>query len=218
MTPLVWTLVLTLLLPFELLAQRQVGDLLDLTKDIPPQKERVVSSGSGGGPFVPGSPRKEIPVGITLLRLDKTTYQLGGRIVYEVRLENVSNHDLTLPWSLDLDKVKPDEKKDPPGYLTSSVSLVFNDPIYGIEFVGLASLYGSQLVPDSLKVLRPNERVRIRAARTFFFGDARISDRVIRELPIRLDLSAYFNLQDRPFDPTYDSSFSQNCINVQLEK
>ena len=67
-------------------------------------------------------------------------------------------------------------------------------------------------------MLRPNEKVRIRAAGTFFFGDTRISDRVIRELHIRLDLSAYFNLQDRPFDPTYDSSFSQNRINVQLEK
>ena len=218
MIPFVWTLALTLLLPFELLAQRQVGDLLDLTKDIPPQKERV-SGGSGGGPILIGSTiKKEVPLRITLLHFDKLAYRLGEQIVYEVRLENVSNHDLTLPWSLDLDKVKPDEKKDPPGYLTSSLSLVFNDPIYGIEFVGLASLYGSQLVPDSLKVLRPNERVRIRAARTFFFGDARISDRVIRELPIRLDLSAYFNLQDRPFDPTYDSSFSQNCINVQLEK
>ena len=77
MIPFVWTLALTLLLPFELLAQRQVGDLLDLTKDIPPHKERV-SGGSGGGPILIGSTiKKEVPLRITLLHFDKLAYRLG---------------------------------------------------------------------------------------------------------------------------------------------
>jgi hypothetical protein len=200
--------------------QRDQG-FLDLTKPRPPQKERGGGrgeGGSGGGGDGVVSPRRVVPVRVTLLSLDKDSYQLGDQVIYEVMLENITNATLVIPWSDDYDRVKPDEETDPPGYLTATLYLVLGDrPAYD-PFTALQGIYGSRLVSGSLKKLLPGQTVRIRAPGTWWFYSEDEEKRVLAMVPHTFEVRARFTLQDRPINPRYEPALSANSLAVELTK
>jgi len=214
------TTILCLSLLFVPIAQHQDDNFLDLTKNRPPQKKRTHLVGKGGGVGVGNGlhMQKTVPLKLTLLSLDKRSYQLGDHWIYEVILENITRDTLVIPWSPDYDRVKPDEEKDPPGYLHAFLSLVINDEVSGQQFMPGEVIYGSELVPGSLKRLHPGQKVRIRASGQIYFGQADVYKRVLAKLPDRFDVRANFTLWDRPINPCYEPAVSTNSITIELKR
>jgi len=199
-------------------AQQQEDNFLDLTKVKPSNKGKLFGTGSGGGVGTNDTRFESLPLRITLLSLDNRSYQLGERAIYEVRLENISGTTLVIPWSPDLDKVKPDERVYPTGYMDAFLRLVIKDEVSGDESITGQGLYGSQLVPSSLKTLRPREAVTIRASGHLGFGNTDVTKRVLIKLPHTFEVRAGFSLRDRPFNSRYQPALSANSLTVELKK
>src|SRR5438270_1978849 len=120
--------------------QKKDESFLDLTKKRPPEKLRLkMKGGLGGGVgMTTHTPSSDvIPLKITLLSLDKQTYQLADKVMYQVMLENITNDVLVIPWSADYDRVRPDEDHVPSGYIHASLSLLIRYEIAGEEFIAV---------------------------------------------------------------------------------
>lgn len=209
------------LLLLEPIFQQRNDDFLDLTKPKRPQKERAGGRGTGGGGGMGNGhipPRTIIPMKVTLLSLDKSSYQLGDQVIYEVVLENITQDTLLIPWSDDYDEVKPDEDRNPPGYIHASLSLEIKDERGVYKFMALQPIVGSQMVRGSLKSLRQGQKVRIRAPGSWWFTSEDEKKRVLEKLPQTFEVRARFDLEDRPIDPRYEPALSANSLTVELRK
>ena len=202
--------------------QRKDNNFLDLTRKPPHQKQR---SGTGrGGGMGPGGgdgrsfPVKIVPLKVVLLSLDKSSYQLGDQVIYEVTLENVTDKVLVIPWSVDYDRVKPNEEHDPPGYMWAYLSLVIKDEISGDQFMAGRGINGSQLLRGSLKRLQPGQRVRIRAKAPWSGFQEAVYKRVLAKLPQTFEVRADFALYDPAINPRFEPALSTNSLSVELRR
>lgn len=214
-------------------AQQRKPDFLDLTKT-PPQKMRPYRKGGGagaGGGDGWKAPPKIIPVKVTLLSLDKRSYQLGDEVIYEVVLENTTKDVLVIPWSGDYDKVKPDEERGPPSYIYAFLGLVIkgeiggDQSIAGQEIFGVGQgIHGSQLLRGSLKSLSPGQKVRIRAAGRWSVSSTDEASRrllaklVLAKLPHTFEVSAQFRLTETQINSRYEPAISANSLTVELRR
>lgn len=94
-------------------------------------------------------------------------YRYGEPMVFEVVLENVGEHGVTLPWSVDWAGVglSPEQPAEvPPEYWNAAVSVRAapakpSEGDLGYRLV-LEELWGSARLPGSLKRLKPGEAVK----------------------------------------------------------
>jgi hypothetical protein len=210
---------ITILFLWEPSIRFQNDDFLDLTKARVSLSEKTSGSGRGrgvgpGGPLTPEAP-KVPPLKVTLLGLDKRSYQIGDEAIFEIKIENVTKNPIVVPWSADHGKVNPDENRTPPNYLVSGVSLTFRDGVDGELIFGGEGIYGSGLVPGSLKTLKPGQSVRIRAATRLSLMIPENGARLARKLPLKIELRAKYSFLEGSY---YEPILSENEIIIELRK
>lgn len=203
-----------------LLAQAQErDDYLGLKQNRPPQRERLSGIGTGAvGGLGHTSSWKPAMLKVTLVSLDKQTYELGEEVIYEITLENISKDDLIIPYSVDYDKVKPDEESNPPGYASMFLSLVINDELTGKQFVAGESLYGSELLSGSLKRLEPGQKVTIRIPGRLSFFEADVMKKILGKLPRTFAVRAMASLSGVSVDSPDKTAISQNSLTLELQR
>ncbi len=197
---------------------RQDPNFLDLTayesaEDRPPRTGGGLASSVGGADSL-----KSAPLKITLQALDKRNYHFGDQVTYEVTLENITTSVLTIPWSPDPSKVGLDGPVNPPVYFEASLSLVAEDETAGPQFIDSHRIFGAPSVPGSLKIVRPREKVRIRAAGSWQFTDSSVARRVLAKSPFTVKVRANFRLGGGSSIQQYKTAISSNSQTAVLRK
>lgn len=196
----------------------QGGDFLDLTKI--KTRSTKKTGGEKGRQEVSMSlseRSRPSPVTITILKSDKRYYHFGDEIMFDVMLENITHGILTIPWSGDRYRAKPDDDHDPPGYVYAFLSLWIKDDSFGEHLVSGHGIYGSQLTARSLKKLLPGQRVRIRAPSLLHINSANVSERVLGKLPRKFEIKANLSLSDGT-SPRYETAISPNSITIEVKR
>ena len=199
-------------------AQAQSDSFLDLTKVKPPKNEKLFDSRDLTLSVSNDTRFPRLPLKITLLSLDKGSYQMGDEVIYDVVIRNVGQDIVVIPWSPDRDQVKPEEKTYPPGYVDATLSLVITDKVLGEQMIYGPSLYGSEYVPSSLKKLRPGQAVRIRAPSHWALMSDDASQGILSRLPQTFAVRARFSLMKHTFSPSPEPVVSTNSGTVELKK
>lgn len=199
-------------------AQAQNNSFLDLTKVKPPKTEKLFDSRDLTLSVSNDTRFPRLPLEITLLRLDKHSYQMGDEVIYDVVIRNVGQDIVVTPWSPDRDQVKPEEKTYPPGYMDATLSLVIRDEVLGEQRIYGASVYGSQLVPSSLKKLRPGQAVRIRAPSHWLLTSDDAARGILSKLPQTFAVRARYSVMGHTSSPWPEPVVSTNSIKVELKK
>jgi hypothetical protein len=186
--------------------QRSPDHVLDvLTYEFTPAKETQESGIVMGGSMGMSSGDRREPLSarlaVTLISLDRTSFQWGDSVIYEVLLENVGRVPIVLPWSPDPNLfLEFAEPSSPPPYqkavvelqvLTSTSKLVARLPAQG--------LYGSDAVAGSLLVMAPRQTALIRIPTQWSVSDAEHGE-VMREQPngeVRVTAS-FLSISERP--------------------
>jgi hypothetical protein len=182
-------------------AQVSPSNVLDVSGPRPPGRSRGIGGGIGGSDH--DQRPVMAPFKVTLLGLDRSKYRLNDRVIFEMMLENMTGGNVVIPWSADRDTVDPDDGRHPPGYVDAFVDLVVDDTDCGRQTLSVEMLFGSQLVPSSLKDLRPGERVIIRAAGFVGILDSAVIGKILAKLPTTYNVRGRFEMliknQGRPF-------------------
>jgi hypothetical protein len=135
-------------------------------------------------------------------------------LVFEVMLENTTSDSIVIPWSDDRDTVDPEDQNPAPGLIDGALTLTIDDPDRGEQMVVGKLLFGSQLVPSSLKEVHPAENVIIRGAgRPMIFDGATLA-----KLPRIYGLRAQFQLSSKNPKVEFKTSISGNRIEAVLRK
>jgi len=149
---------------FAVEVQNQYVDILDLTTG-----DKIISSahmtwGTGGG-----SNHSRPMVSVTL-KLDKERYVLGEEFTYEIGIKNISGKEIQIPWDTDGDKINNGNTSYsyedlPAGFMKVSASLWIrnDDDNRNDSLLESNRLYGSDAFTSSIKILKPEESVMIRA-------------------------------------------------------
>lgn len=200
------------------MAQGRSDNFLDLTKLKPPKDEKLTARGGGGVSGSHDTPFPKLPLEITLLNLDNGSYKMGQEMIYEVTIRNVGQDIVLIPWSPDPTEVRRNGQTYPSGYADGNVGLVIHDEIAGDQVVYGPWLYGSDLVPSSLKKLRPGQTVRIRAPGRWAIADSNGSQRILSRLPQKYVVRARFSLSNHTFAPQPEPIMSANSVTVELKR
>lgn len=200
-------------------AQTGKTELLDLTRNRPILRHRPwrVIEGRGGrltSGWHPPPPRLKI----ALLHTEKNSYQFGDEAIFEVLIENITRKVVVIPWAAELDIVKPDDDRDPPGYASALLSLVIEVQPYGWVLLASQSIYGSDVMAGSLKRLAPGEKVRIRAPGMLYVGDSAAAEQIAKRLPGKYEVHAKLSLFESEFNARSEILVSDNSVFVQLRK
>ncbi|MDQ3418573.1 MAG: hypothetical protein M3541_07280 [Acidobacteriota bacterium] len=107
----------------------------------------------------PHQPKSEPALALLGPQLDRAAYNWGDAFVYQWVVENRSKQPVTFPVLSDDDRVN----RDMPGATIAYIGLRFADEAFAGQGIGGHALYGADSVPDSLVVVGPGERLRIRA-------------------------------------------------------
>jgi hypothetical protein len=199
-------------------AMQEGGEYLDLTVVKNCRSTRKTGRGWGGG--VGGSGVRELryPLKMTLLGFDKKSYRPSEAVEYEVLIENIGQTAFVIPWAseCDLDRVRPDDTFDPPGYRLAYINLVYTDPSGHEHFTPGGSAYGSELVPGSLKSLQPGQKVTIRILGHLKLPVTRIFPRLHPKGRELVELRAQFAFlhELKPYLPL----LSENSMLIELER
>jgi hypothetical protein len=109
-------------------------------------------------------PKREGGVRVELISVDRTAYQVGDLIIYELDVENTGSVRLVLPWSPDLTLVPRTEQNSTTGFRSAWICLEVQDRLTGSRLAWLSgqSLVGSETTLGTLQTLAPGQRARIR--------------------------------------------------------
>jgi hypothetical protein len=213
---------------------QESAELLDLTAPMerlfqaqrpPLQPGEVEHHGGVGDEPRDGEPPKS-PVTITLERVDKPVYQIGDQLVYEVTVENVSSEDVIVPTSYN-----EDERDIVYGAHISGNSRSYAKALVKLDFADgklnqsltLTTLYGATALPQSLRVLHPGRKLRIRDKEKIYFGDSDFRKRLAAETPKKVELRASLTLyvldsHRFSFVKRYKTAVSTNSVTIELRK
>ena len=99
-------------------------------------------------------------VKVTLLSLDKTIYQIGEELTFEVKVQNTGTAPLVIPWTPHFADLEPNDLRAPCKYLAGVVVVQFKDSKQ--HWFASEALYGATDVPGTLLELRPGQRFTVR--------------------------------------------------------
>lgn len=196
------------------LSKAQENDFLDLTKIKLPERKELVLTDGGGASGSNDTRIPNLPLEITLTGLDKNSYQIGEDMIYDIRISNVGQELVWIPWSPDRHQVRPDNAY-PSGYMSAILTLVITDAKMGQQEIFGIPLYGSRRVPGSLKALPPRKTVRIRASGRWDFMSS--DNAFLSDLPQTYGVRAKLNLIYLPPSPSPEPVLSTNSTSVQLQ-
>lgn len=105
-----------------------------------------------------GEGARAIPFEVSLLSLDRNGYDIGDRVVYELRVKYVGSAPFPFPWSRD-----SGDLLDAARVQRASFLLHFDDPMLGSHLLGNENtLFGSASVPGSTIRLMPGDIINVR--------------------------------------------------------
>jgi hypothetical protein len=146
-----------------LVAQSAPTPLLDIT-NVPVHdrlRQPVTASGSGHQVTSEAGLESLVPISLRLVSLNKSGNP--GAVTAEVELRNVSHRDLEIPVDPSSRDVEPVSPLSSYRYLTAYVWLALDtETEQRIASRGL-HLYGSRQIPETLRILKSGEALRIRA-------------------------------------------------------
>ena len=143
---------------------------IDLTRDTPrlnlrhPSPTEGTPSGPRGGSHQTILCRNDHTDGslkVTLLSLDKATYQAGDRPTFEVQVENVGTTPILLPSSPNLSDLQPSDAGQKFSYSSLKVALWLGGSKWSSNMGGGFALYGNESHAGTLLTLNPGECVRL---------------------------------------------------------
>ena len=134
---------------------------LDLTSPGVVKTVPVVIEGSGSARSGQRAPAP-LPLRLRLVRIDRTVYELGSPIVYEVELTNIGNQPIGLPWSADLELIKQPGRS----FVESTLFLSVGDRPDDQYRLATVILGGSTSVRGSIETILPGEAALIKVAST----------------------------------------------------
>jgi hypothetical protein len=201
----------------------QGGAFLDLTlPDIRADDSTGIGCGSGRGT---SGPIPEIPLSVAIDSLERTTYRVGEVVVYEIRLTNIGDKPIAIPWGRD-SRIKDPCTPSSPYWnlkgpkLNALFGLRFKDQSGAETELALAALYGAMGDPETYRILKPHESALIRACDTVddmvphFTGE--LGKKL--ELPQTFDIHAFYHLNDSSLPNDYKTIESKESLRVTLDQ
>jgi len=192
------------------------ADFLDLTNVQLPANDTGPRTAGGGVSGSHDTPIPKLPLEITLLKTDQTTYAVGDRMVYEVAIKNIGDRVVDIPWSPDPDKIKA-KAVDPPAELQANVGLMLADSTLYEQVVFGPWVFGSNATPGTMKKLRPGEAVRIRASSELGVIDAAGAKALLNLLPRTFDIHARLVFTRPTSKPQAQPVISANSVTIELK-
>jgi hypothetical protein len=127
---------------------------------------------------------KPLRLAAQLLELEREAFSIGESSVYEIVLQNISTSPIKFPSLVGSGHVD----RDMAGATVATISLRFEDEVLGRQIIGYRALYGADDVPGSLLIIRPGERLRLRARAQWLLTSAMrkpLQGRWERDLDVR---------------------------------
>lgn len=195
------------------------GDYLDLTG--------ITQSGAGlfrgavaGAGTSSIDPAVAAPFKLELLWIDDRQHFVGGDIVAEMRIENIGLDSVSIPWSGDYDKVRPEgyETVAPPGFELALMSLVVSHKGSGDHVLVGQVIAGSHSCIGSLRLLRPSEVVRVKVRVRLDFMNQEINSSYLARVPMTLEVRAQLAFIDGSIKGALRPIVSSNVMKVHVEK
>lgn len=204
-------------------AMAQSDSFIDLTvADVHAEGLNGVGCGSSRGSE---GPVQEVPLAVKIDSLERTTYRVGEEVVYQIRLTNVGDKPLAIPWSRDShvkDPCTPSSRywtlKGPK--LNALFGLRFKDPS-GVETeLALAELFGAIDDPETHRILKPHESALIRASDAVDGAVPHLAGELGKklDLPQSFDVHAFYHLNDTSVNNDYKTIESKTGIRVILDR
>jgi hypothetical protein len=116
--------------------------------------------------LVSHTPQRPQMLSLRLLGLDRAAYRIGDPFIYAVLVTNTGQKSVAFPTSTDASLFS----RTTPNAAGAFVNLRLDDPMFGMQLVGVQALYGAPNVPASLLLLRSNDSVEIRATGTWYLS------------------------------------------------
>jgi hypothetical protein len=161
-------------------------------------------------PPADSGPVPRFPFQVTLLSTDRPDYAIGDEIVFTLRLTNISGESFAFPWSVEPGPIRPET----PGARILVLNFVVIRSASRRQEIGFHTVYGSQEVPGTLRMIGPGETVEIRAGAALKFQ--RWSPRTAHPWIEDAKLRASVLLASR--ESYYPPGISENEIVVQLAR
>jgi hypothetical protein len=114
---------------------------------------------------------------LTLVALDRTVYEFGDPVVFEVDIENTGRQPMVLPWSPDQALFPLERRASMQGYRSATVTLWVQSRATGKDLAWLdgQTLQGTEELSGTLQVLAPRQRARLRLPGRWHASDAQMS-------------------------------------------
>jgi len=203
--------------PLRLLAQ-EVG-YIDTTDNLFRESTRTVRTFSGGCGGSPPSTQKPQPeVTVTLVSLDKSRYQVGEEVTFEIRVLNSGKETIAVPWTPHRGDLEPSDPKAPYRYRVGVVVLIFSDP-EGLQFVLADTLYGSPRVPGSLRELSPGQWFSVKGRKKIALYSGDWGKRGFADSGfVETKVSAFYRQDTGSYSPKNGGWVGEMCIPLPCRK
>ena len=179
---------------------------LDLTQPVSCEDEMPMTIsgnivvGTGGG-LIHGPPPPRLPLDLRLVDIEPQPLRVGGKVTYEVELENVGAAPFLIPWGTICDV--PWNDPNNPNKLSAGVSLILDEYSERSSFAYGRRVYGMMDNPRIMRSLAPGEQVRIRVSSTIDFSRSDAPDLARRLLKYQtkavIDVRASVYLRGKPY-------------------
>ena len=196
---------------------------LDLTKPLWCEDQLPKKlTGSGSATWVshrPPPPR--VPLDLRLIGIEPRPLREGGKVTYEVELENVGAAPLLIPWGTICDVMASDDTNE----VAVGVSLIADEYPESPTFVS-NSKYGYGLMDDprTTRSLAPGGKARIRLSGTIYYSDYpdQLKNRLNYQTQAIIDVRAMLHLTGKPYKKygygNYVNRKSSNVAAVEVTR
>lgn len=185
------------------------------------ERECKTFSGSGGGS---SAPRPKLRLELNLVELSPKEPEIEGEIVSKLRLTNVGDKRILLPWDWNRLTVYSDYcssnlKRLRRGWAEADISLLFGDDGRLMGSVVLPHLYADLDKPSTYRVLLPGESALLKVPARLFLspGPANWGVDLPSSLPERFAVSVGLQLATSSTG-WYEAVRSANTITVTVPK
>jgi len=139
--------------------------VLDLLRRAPVRAVTSSSTGAVPGGVIGGGVNTDAQLRVTLVSVDRTSFQTGDSVVYELAFENVGKTRIVLPWSPDVDPSPQLKRESDPSYRYAAINLDATslDGSRVLARLQPQPLKGDSDTPMSLQQLQPGQVALIRA-------------------------------------------------------
>lgn len=156
----------------------------------------------------------DLPVKISILSIDKLDYRLDEPMVFEVRIENVGDKPLSMPWTLDW-RLAERRNARPNSLLVAVIVPLVVDRANGKNAIDRRQfrsvlLFGSLDVPGTSVSIPPGGTARLRVSSASLFR----TEKVV--FPLETSVKAKLTFQEGPFSRNFASAVSSNSVPVTI--